>query len=291
MNTNRSYRPSLGAGLVLGSFVLSCSLHAQVLTGFDSAAGYIANSAVTGIDDSGIPGTATWTSPLSNPGIASSANVRDGDLALRIQRTGSTSGASGSRIDLSSAGVSFDNPVNLSFSMAISNYSAGTGNQVQVFLGGTGFDAYASKHWLTLLFSDGALYLTVRSTDTTNTSIGLGAYDTYSDLTGYIDFSITFDPVAKKYTSVTLSGVKRSVDLSASFASTILPWIPGTNGDPGLTLTLAAGSNDIVTVDFDRLSISNIPEPSTFAVMAGLAGLALAGARRRHTRLSGKSAL
>lgn len=287
MHTHRSLLLAVRSAIVLGSFGSLPSLHAQVLTGFDTANGYTSNATVVGVNDTGVPGFASWTSGLSNAAIASSANPLAGDLALRIQRTAVTSGASGVTLDLSGAGVSFTTtPVTLGFGMAVSNYSAGTGNQVQVLLGNNTINPGGAKYWTSLVFSDGALYVYRANTASTNVGVNLGAYNTFSDLGGYIDFSITFDPVAKTYSSVTVTGSKSSLDLTSAFAGVALPWISGTAGDPGLQLTLVAGSNDVVTVDFDNLRLANIPEPSAFAVCAGFASLAAAASSRRRPRVA-----
>ncbi|EIP98531.1 hypothetical protein OpiT1DRAFT_02988 [Opitutaceae bacterium TAV1] len=285
MKSRHPLVPVARAALVLGSLALLPSLRAQVLTGFEVSNGYTDATSVVGVNDSGIPGSAAWESQ-GNAASTSSANPLSGDLALRILRTAETAGSSGAKIDLSGAGVDFTSgTVTLGFSMAISNYSAGTGNQVQILFGNNTINPGGSKYWTSLIFSDGVLYLYRDNSGlSNNTGVNLGAYTTYSALGGYIDFSISFDPVAKTYTNVTLTGTETSADLTSSFAGTALPWLSGTAGDPGQWLTLVVGGNDIVTVDFDNLSLSSIPEPSAFALCAGLAGLvAVLSIRRRRT--------
>lgn len=285
MNPNHSLSLAVPCALTLGTLALIPSLHAQILTGFETANGYTAGATVVGVNDTGVPGFDAWTSGLSNAAIASSANPRSGDLALRIQRTVETVGASGVTLNLSGAGVSFStSPITLGFSMAITNYSAGTGNQVQVLLGNNTINPGGAKYWTSIIFSDGALYLYKASTGSLNIAASLGAYNTYSNLGEYIDFSVTFDPVAKTYSSVTISGSKSSADLTSAFANATLPWLSGTAGDPGLVLTLVGGSNDIVTADIDNFRLSNIPEPSAFALCAGFVSLAAVASGRRRSR-------
>lgn len=275
------------APVIAGLLLAGAPLSAQILTGFETSDGYTAGASVIGVNDSGIPGSAAWTAisgfSATTP-FASTANPQSGSMAWRLERTGSTSGAVASRINISDAGVDFAGaPISLSFGISINSFSTDTTNQFQIYLGDADINPTAGRYWTTIIFNNGSFYLYKATADgTANTPVNLGAYTTYSPLGSYITFDMVFDPVAKTYTDLSLTG---SVS-SASFASTIaderLPWRPNLVGEPGKFLTFVAGSNDLIQVDIDNLSISNIPEPAQASLIAGAVFAAFAATRRRR---------
>lgn len=282
-SSNRRALASAFAGLALCGAPLS----AQILTGFETSNGYTSGASVIGVNDTGIPGSAAWTAVAgfsATTPIASSAHPQSGAMAWRLERTVSTTGAVASRVDLSGAGVNFaSTPITLSFGLSINNFSAGTVNQFQIYFGDADINPAGGRYWSTIIFTDGSFHLYKASVDgTQNVGVNLGAYTTYSPLGSYITFSVSFNPVTKTYTDLSLSG---SVS-SASFASTIagerLPWRPNLAGEPGKFLTFVAGGNDIIQADIDNLSISTIPEPAQASLLVGGALAAFAALRRRR---------
>lgn len=227
-----------------------------VYTSFEQSAGYTVGTSIAGLDDPGIVGDAAWT--LFNAGspaapLVSAANPWRGDQALRIAKTDS-SAASGVRLDLSA--IDFSGPVTLTFSLAISSYSAGTGSQVQIYLGDATVNPGAGKYWTALVFSEGTLSLyRASASGTANQAFSLGDYTTYAELGDYVTFRISFDPVAKSYTAMTVSGEKSSADFSDALGGSTLPWIPTNATDPGRLFQLVLGTNDLVTLDFDELTL------------------------------------
>lgn len=274
------------AAAFLGCTLATTPVHAQIFTGFEPGAGYTDGNSVTGVDDTGIAGSATWsTSPTSNSAFSSSANPYAGTLSMRVLRTGTTSGASGASLNLASAGVDFSSTAwNFTISMAVgSGYSSGTGNQAQIYLGN---NTFGSKQWLTLMFSEGHFYLYGDNGSGTGTQAytSIAQYTTYADLGNYVTLSITVDPVAKTYLGGSIAGHKGSADFTSAIAGRALPWLSNTAGNPGSTFWVASGGNDIITVDYDNLTITNVPEPSVpLLLTTGLGAVALL---RRRARLN-----
>ncbi len=282
-SSTRRALASAFAGLTLCGAPLS----AQIITGFETSDGYTAGASVIGVNDLGIPGSAVWTTPAgfsATTPIASSANPQSGSLAWRLERNESTSGAVASRINIADAGVDFaGTPISLSFGISINSFSPDTTNQFQIYLGDADINPTAGRYWTTIIFSNGSFFLYKASVDgTANVPVNLGAYTTYSPLGSYITFDMVFDPVAKTYTSLSLTGSVSSASFAATIADERLPWRPNLAGQPGQFLTLVAGGNDLIQVDFDNLSMSNIPEPAQASLLLGAAATGLAALRRRR---------
>lgn len=275
--------------------LLANAVGAQVITGFETSNGYTLGSSIVGVDDSGIPGSAAWAAKAGFAGpapIISSANPQSGSSAIRIVRDASAgASAIGTHVDLSAAGVAFSGagtqPIALSFSVAIgSGYSAGTGNQFQVYLGSSTINPTGDAYWTSIVFNEGSFQLWRSPGSGNNTAFNLGSYTTYAPLGQYVTFNLVFDPVAKTYQSLSISGSSGAADLTSSVSGMILPWRPGLATDPAKFLSLVVGGNDLVTVDFDNLSISNIsniPEPAHASAIFGAAIAAFALGRRRRS--------
>ena len=284
MKINTLHIPSLAraVGAIL-ALAIALPAQAQIITGFETTNGYTNGQTVysPAVNDTGIPGAAVWQD--MGGAFASSANPQSGDLALRIQSDGTK--VFGTKINLSTAELVWNDPaapINLGFGMAISSYSAGTTNQVMIYLGDNLVLPGGAKYYTALFFSNGDLFLYKGNATGNNTAVNLGAYTTYSALGEYINFDITFNPVTKTYLSVTLTGTNSSIDLTSAFAGVTVPWYPQTSAEPAQWLQFIVGGNDIVTVDFDNLTLANIPEPSAAALLGASAVLLLAAARRRR---------
>ena len=216
---------------------------------------------MVGFDDPGIPGEAAWTrfnAASTAATIASPANPFSGAQALRIVKT-DTAASAGLVLDLAEAGRDFSSPgpVMLRFSLAITSFSPGTGNQLQIYFGDSGANPSGGKYWTALVFNEGSFLLyRANAAGTANQTLNLGAYATYANAGGHVTFELGFDPVAKTWRSAKLSGPKSSADFSATLAGSTLPWIPAAVGEPAKILQLVIGSNDLVTLDLDELSLT-----------------------------------
>lgn len=288
---------------------------AQTTINFDS--GYTAGSTVVGIDDPALPGSAVWTNLFTSSSYttASSSSPRSGSLAMMIDTSGTGSGAgnaTGARIDMAGAGVAFTDPtkqVRFSFSMDIESMSLGTGSQLTLsfgagdlsIIGNNGSSVttdYATKYWWGLVVQDtgaGGVMNFYRSSASGNSGqvTNIGSYTSFADLGTYLTFDIVIDPVAKTFTSLTLTGsVGGDVQSTtiAGIAGTTVPWSFGSlntsnpGADPLQFFRAQVGANDLVKVHFDDITLTNIPEPATAAVLAALAAAVPALAARRRRR-------
>jgi regulation of enolase protein 1 (concanavalin A-like superfamily) len=230
-------------------------------TGFEPVAGYAEGEPVVGVDDPFIPGTATWKnfgSASSTPSLASTANPLSGTQAVRIDKT-DTSNPAGITLDLSGVGLDFSAsvPITLRFSLAISRYTSGTDNQVQIYLGNNSTYPGGSRYWTTVVFTNGEFQLWTGTPTGNNTPVSLGNYTDYSELGDYVSFEITVNPATKTYTAVKVTGQKYSASFTSSLAGTTLPWRPVDQIDPGKYFQLVIGGNDQVTVDFDGFTLTS----------------------------------
>jgi hypothetical protein len=144
-----------------------------------------------------------------------------------------------------------------------------------------------------------ALYLAGGATGTKNVVLQIdtlnagGTYDTThassvtSDTTD-VTLRLSYDGTTHLLTpSYSLDGATyinfSSYDLAGAYGGTTIP--PNYNGF-GLQLYggAANGAGPVTsgTITFDNLSVSSIPEPSTYAALAGLAALGLVVLRRRR---------
>lgn len=249
-----------------------------VSSSFETTDGtYVNGSSIGGKTDSSIG--ASWTSVTG--AVSSNANVLDGSLAIRVTDS-STSTSSGGTISWTNAASLMTSPFTLQFSLAIaSDYSVGTVNQVQVYLGQA--QAGDFNHWASVYFDEGNFKMATGN-GTSDSWVGLGSYTTYSNYGEYVTFSLTIDPTTKKFTNVTVDGTKTATPTSyttavqASNGGTI-PWTSA-SGTPPNQMLLITGGGDTATVDFDAFSITSaVPEPSAWALL--LLAVALWPLRRR----------
>ncbi len=266
--------------LVLGIVLLGCGGASALAVGssFETTDGtYVNGSSIGGKTDSSIG--ASWTNVTG--AVSSNANVLDGSLAIRVTDS-SASTSSGGTISWTNAASLMTSPFTLQFSLAIAgDYSTGTTNQVQVYLGQA--QAGDFNHWASVYFDEGNFKMATGN-GTSDSWVSLGSYTTYSNYGEYVTFSLTIDPTTKKFTDVTVDGTKTTVPTSlttavlASNGGTI-PW-NSASGTPPNQMLLITGGNDTVTVDFDAFSIASaVPEPSGWALL--LLASALLPLRRR----------
>lgn len=284
----------LSAGLTLSS-------RADVTIDFESSHGYTSGSTIVGVDDSSVPGTTKWTNLLTTTAsdmVVSAGTGVGGSQSLRItdNYSASSGAAYGTSLDLSGSSSIFASAFKVSFSLAVTNMG-GTGNVAQVYLGFNGTAAGSQRYWMNLLMgTDGALNLVTDSVSGNSVAnFSLGNYSAYAVAGEYVTFDLTIDPTTKTYTNVAVSGSLNSINFTSTLSASSynhngeIPYLSGNTGLPALAynLDLVAGGMSTGTVNFDNISISNVPEPATFGLLAMAMGvLAVSrGAKRRTTTL------
>lgn len=314
----KHFRSGLSAVAFVG-LAFGARSFAQTTVNFDS--GYSAGSTVIGVDDPSLPGTATWSNLFTSSSFttASSTLPRSGSLGMQIDTSGTGTGAgnaTGARIDMAGAGVAFADPtkpIRFSFSMNIESMSAGTGSQLTVSFGAGDLSVignngaavttnYSTKYWWGLVVQDtgaGGVMNFYKSSASGNSGqvTNIGSYTSFADLGTYLTFDIVIDPVAKTFTSLTLTGsVGGNLQSTAisSIAGTTVPWSFGTlntsnpGADPLQFFRAQVGGNDLVKVHFDDIAVANvssIPEPASAALLFALAASAPALSARRRRRV------
>ena len=269
------------AGSLLAVILSSASfVHAQFVTGFEDAQGYTGTT-LNGVDDPVLSGTATWYIPASYSG-AGSRQTYLGSSALRISDNNTSAWAFG----INAAGaIDYSKAFTFSFDLAIASMTAGTatGNAAALNIRlGNDTNSNSNKSWLRMSYNvDDSLSLWVNSGGTTTTQLHVGYLADFVTAGTYLSVSISVDPETKTYTGLTLVGDKKSETIE-SVAGIVLPWIPNTAGDPPASLWFGTTGQPTSTSYIDNISLSNIPEPSAFAVFAGAGALGLAGIRRRR---------
>lgn len=270
-------------------------LHADVAIGFESSSGYTSGSTIIGVDDSSVTGTKTWSnifSTDSNSMTVSSVNPYSGSSqAFRIADNSATT-AYGTAVDLSSASSIFTSAFKFTVSMAVTNTGT-AGNVAQFYLGYNGVAGGSQRYWAGVTCSyDGTLTLLTDSTSGTTASFyTMGNYTTFSNWGEYVTFELTIDPSTMTYTDVAISGTKSSANKTSGLNSATyhygeIPYLSGNAVLPALTynLDLVAGTGSMGTVDFDNISISNVPEPGAMGLVAlGMSALVARLAARRRT--------
>lgn len=267
---------SLSAGLV--SF--TPSVLAQFITGFEDSEGYTGTT-LSGVNDPMLAGDATWYVPASYAG-AGSRQTYLGSPALRISDGNTSAWAFG--INAAEA-IDYTKAFVFSFDLAITSMSAGTATGTAPALNirlGNDTNSNSNKSWLRMSYNvDDSLSLWVNSGGTTTTQMHVGYLADFVTAGTYLTVSIAVDSEAKTYGGLTLSGDKKSETIS-SVAGVVLPWIPNSAGDPPSYLWFGTTGAPTSTAYIDNISLTNIPEPSAFATLAGAGALVLAGIRRRR---------
>lgn len=266
---------------------LLCPLAAHaVVTSFETTDGAYANgTTVIGVSDNKLGGT--WTDLFNTVGTAGTINASNalpasGSLALGFTKSSNTS-ALGAAINAANTSSLFAQAFTLNFSLNIGTISASTGSQVQLSLGqSTSSDG---NHWTRFVYNNGTLQLvTGTGAATSDTAVNLGSYTSFSPLGSYINVSISIDPATHKYTNVSIAGTATSQNLTSAVLASNGGTVPWTSslGNPSASLLAFMGSNDTGTVYFDNISVSAIPEPGSFALLAGGAIGFVAVSRRRR---------
>lgn len=250
----------------------------------------VTTTEIVGKQDTSLSGSASWTSIWTPPTgvIFSSQTGVAGSYGVRIVGDGTTvSGgttARGTQIQVSNATSLLSSPFTFSLAMNVRSVGSPTsGQQAQVQFGAQTFGSGSS--WLKFGYdgtSTGQYYyiqgwngsgLVSRSVLTSNVTAGLGEW---------VTFNLTVDPDSHLYTSATVTGSKGTVAFDLTGLQ--MAW-NGTNAPTNANyLSFVTGGSDIVTVDFDNVSISSIPEPATAGLLVG--GLLLGFAGRRRNRRS-----
>lgn len=254
---------------------------ATVVSGFDVANGAYTNGAtVVGVQDTSLGGTwAALFSSATTASTSSSAKPADGSLDIRIANSGSATGA-----QLAAANVAslLTSPFALSLSFdVVSESGTGTGPQFQFGSSTIG----NGNNWLQVNYnSAGNLALVTSNGAGSYLSVTLGSYASFSNLGDYVTLSVTIDPTSHKYTGVTLSGTKQSLDLTSTVLASNGGMIPWNGTAPSDYLSLYEGSSTTSTVDFDKFSITPVPEPGIVALVAGGLVAVSLGYRRKECR-------
>ncbi|PAW78309.1 MAG: hypothetical protein B9S32_07190 [Verrucomicrobia bacterium Tous-C9LFEB] len=276
---------------------LTVAARADFSTGFETTSGsYTAGSPVSGVHDTGLPGTASWSTLFGSTSAITvtnnPANVKSGTQALHV--VDADTSAYGVSYNLAGA-VNYSSAFTLHFSLNVSSVglapTATFGTPIQFYLGDNSTSAGTKAYWTSgYVSSGGVLYLYVASSTNGSsvTGVNLGSYTTYSAYGQYVDFDITIDPTTHKYTNLTLTGaasgaVDKTSTLLGSSSGGEIPWLNNTLGTPSSTFVLAAGGGGASVFDIDNLSISNVPEPTTIA-LAAFGTMILLGRHRSRRR-------
>lgn len=263
------------------------SVYAQYSTGFESPT-FTNGSTASGLDG--------WSTNYGTAGtkLVSTANPYSGSQHLRL--TDSTTGAES--IIKNVGAINVTQPFTVSFAFAVSGVSDGTGAQAQILFGTTNSLVGSSPYWFNVFYDDssadtlanGSLFIGTNSASGLSVSnINLGAFTTYAPIGSYVSFSITIDPTTFKYTSVTITGAtsglvdKTSVVQTGGSLGTV-PHLSTAASSVPTDFTVLTGGNDTLTLDFDAFSFSQVPEPSTYAALAGIVSLGFVIRRRRSPR-------
>lgn len=284
--------------LALVSTALALSFSAGSLSAATVSSGFepvtdgtytVTTTEIVGKQDTSLSASASWTSIWTPPTgvIFSSQTGVAGSYGVRIVGDGTTvSGgttARGAQIQVSNATSLLSSP--FTFSLAMNVRSVGTptsGQQAQVQFGASAFGSSASS-WLKFGYdgaASGQYYyiqgwngsgIVSRSVQASLVTAGLGEW---------VTFSLTVDPTSHLYTSATVTGSKGTTAFDLTGLQ--MAW-DGTNAPTNANyLSFVTGSSDVVTVDFDNVSISSVPEPATAGLLVG--GLLLGFVGRRRNR-------
>lgn len=276
----KSYKYSQFSALLAAGLAVSAPASAQFVTSFENAQGYT-TATLNGLDDPTLAGTAAWYVP---GGLSGGGSVQTylGAQALRLSDSSSAGWATA--LNVSSA-INYSESFNLSFNFAVASVNPGTATgtaPVINFRLGADTNSNSNKSWLRLSYNaDGSLSLWTNSGGTTTTQTAVGSYASFASAGTYLSVSIGVNPLNHTYTGLTFSGDLGSQTVT-SISGMTLPWIPNTSGEPP-SIFWAHTTGAPTSISYiDNISLTNIPEPSTYAALLGLTGLGAAAARRRR---------
>ncbi len=280
--------PALLAG-ACALLVSAMPLRAAFLTGFETSSGYTTNASVIGVQDTSAPEGNLWgnVSGFSNSVTSSNVFPQTGLLSMRILDT-STSAGTAAALDLGSSVLDTSKPFTIQFSWAITETGGTPGAALNMWFG-TAVNSLSQKNWTHVNYNSNTQALGVYVTNAGGTSsqvVDIGNYTTIANFGEYMTWSITIDPVLKKYTNVTISGSLGSIDATTTIQGVnggVIPWISNTAGDPPFNLWFSTGGAATITAYVDNVSI--IPEPTASMLALG-AFILLASRFRRRASLS-----
>lgn len=277
---------ALAGAVCVFSLVASPLRATTVSTGFESGTDgtYTAGGDVIGKQDTSLGGTWTsiWTTPPTGI-IYTTSNSYAGSSALQIVGNQTARGA---QIQIANASSLLSSPFTFSLAMNIESIATPiSGQQVQVQFGSSTFGS--GSNWLK--FGYDGFHSSTTGTDRQTYFFqawnGTALTPKYIDLSSvangfgeYVTFNFTIDPTTHTYTSASITGSKGTVSFDITG---LLSWDGSTT--PSNYLNIVTGANDTVTVDFDNVTISSVPEPTTLGLACG-GVLLLASLRRKNRR-------
>lgn len=264
---------------------------AQFSTGFETSSGYGGNATtVVGVQDVSAPTGAVWANVSGFTGggavTTSTVNPHSGAQALRLYDS-STSSGTGVELNLAgTSGLNLASTFKIQFSWAYSGVGGAAGPALNAWFG-IDSNSTSAKDWMHVNYDTSNDYLGIylsNAAGTTSTLITLAKFADLASAGSYVTWSLTIDPTTHVYTNVTLSGDLGSTDVTSivtAYNSGTLPWRSNVAGDPASILWFSTGGAASITAFVDDVSISNVPEPSTYALM-GLSLCTLVGLMRRR---------
>lgn len=276
----KSHKHSQFSALLAVGLAVTVPASAQFVTSFENAQGYT-TATLNGLDDPTLAGTAAWYVP---GGLSGGGSVQTylGAQALRLSDANSSGWATA--LNVGSA-INYSAAFNLAFDLAIASVNPGTATGTAPVVNirlGADTNSNSNKSWLRLSYNaDGSLSLWTNSGGTTTTQTAVGSFSSFASAGTYLSVSIGVNPVTHTYTGLTFSGDLGSQTVT-SIAGMTLPWIPNTAGEPPSIFWAHTTGAPTSTSYIDNISLTNIPEPSAYAALVGLGGLAFAAVRRRR---------
>lgn len=253
----------------------TAAAYADFSTGFEASSGYTAGSTVVGVDDSGLPGTASWSQPFGTSANATITNsgALVGSQSLSLYNPGSSQSA---QLNLTGA-VDFSQAftVSMVFNPLVANGTSAFNFQL-------GSSSYGAQYpyWLRGFIGSGAantgtgIYL-YQGTATSSATVSATRIGTIT-ISQNVTLSMTIDPTAHLYTNITLNGT----DVTSTIPYAV-PYLDSSTVSSYLTFVTGSGSSGSLTY-VDSFAISNVPEPGTAALaMVGAGMMLLMGQRRR----------
>lgn len=267
---------------------------AQFTTGFETSSGYGGNGVtVVGVQDTTAPVGTTWANVSGFTGggavTSSTVNPHSGTQSLRLFDS-STSAGTAVELNLAgTTGLSLASAFTVQFSWAYSGVGGTLGGALNAWLG-IDSNSTSAKDWMHVNYDTSNDYLGIYLSNVAGTSSTLQTLAKFSDLASagsYVTWSLTIDPTTHTYTNVTLSGdlgTFNATSLVQSVNSGTIPWRSSVAGDPSSILWFSTGGAATITGFVDDISISNVPEPSSYALL-GLGFCTLLGLMRRRRAL------